>query len=331
MSRPDHSSLGSRVAGLVAGVAACLVIAVQSAAAAPAPPLQTYSYYMSTVDQSTLYNLGYSIGEATAGHTFPQHALFVLDWGAGYCNSTTCGTYLPGGCGCFEGTAAERAASEQFGEGYYYGTGSDTSAVAFVAMGTSNYGGWFADSSNASRFGSWWASTVNKEEAWFKTNGYGSQTDGRGAIDAELAWNGPDPTLTWSHSYDSSGSYYYYDFGDAAGCPQCQNSWSERNVYYMAYGDSLAEPLPEIYNNAMATEWGDIADYAYNDLGAGMTFLGSMSQYQACQDLGVPCTGADNTAAEAWTDLYDALNCSSGCPDPQTPSASTDIRWKLES
>jgi hypothetical protein len=120
---------------------------------------------------------------------------------------------LPGGCSCLEGTAADRAASEQFGAGYYYGTGSDTSAVAFVAMVTSNYGGWFADSSNAG-----------------------------------------GPTLTWSHSYDSSGSYYYYDFDDAAGCPQCQNSWSERNVYYMAYGDSLAEPLPEIYNNAMATE-----------------------------------------------------------------------------
>jgi len=61
-----------------------------------------------------------------------------------------------------------------------------------------------------------------------------------------------------------------------------------------------------------------------------MSFLGSMSQHQACEDLGDPCTGADNTAAEAWTDLYNALNRGSGCPDPQTPGASTDIRWKLE-
>lgn len=285
---------------------------------------------MSTVSQASLYDLGYTIGQDTANHEFPQHALFVLDWGDGYCSSTTCGTYLPGGCGCFESTAAERAASEQFGAGYYSGTGSDTTAVAFIAMGTSNYGSWFANSTNAGRFGSWWASTVNKEEAWFQDNGYASQAQGRGAIDAEMAWNGPAPTLTWSHDYDSSGSYYYYDFGDAAGCPSCQNGWSERNVYYMAYGDSLAEALPEIYNSAMATEWGDIASYAYASLGADMGFLGSMSQYQACKDLGQTCSGADNTAAQAWTDLYDALNCSAGCPDPQTPSASSDIRWKLE-
>lgn len=293
-------------------------------AASPAPPPLAFSYYMSTVNSTTLYNLGLSFGEKVATGVYPQTSLVVLDWGEPYCTtSTSCGTYPWGGIG-YQSTAVERAASEQFAEGFYVGTGTDVSAQTFIAMATSNYGSFISNPTNAFNDGVAWANMVTIGNSWLQSNGIASQTALRAAIDGELDWNGPTSTLQWANGYDSVGTTYYWDIGDAAGCPpfgSCDNGWTQTQVGDFAWGFQWAEPLPEIYNNSLAQEWGQIAQLS------SAIFLGPVSQYQACADQGSSCVGTDNTPNQAWDDLYNAINCSSCVP--QTPPHLADIRWKL--
>lgn len=290
---------------------------------------------MGTVDETTLYNLGVTFGEDVADGEFPQTSLIVFDWGQPYCTtsgSTSCGTDLPGGSGSYEGTHSERTAAQDFGYGFYIGTGSDLSARVFIAMGTNNHGSWIDNDTNAYNDGQAWANMVNDGENFFVTNGYGSQVAMRGAIDAELDYNPPGPTEQWADGYDSTGSAAYWDYGDAAGCPpvgsSCDGSWGQYGVWFMSYGAKFAEPLPEIYSENLAEEWGAIANYGYSHQDSLMQFLGPMSQHQACADNGLSCTGLDNTSNEAWDDLYNNLNCGS-CDVPQTPPHVTNVRWKL--
>jgi len=300
----------------------------------PTPPPESFSFYMSTVNQSDLYNLGLTFGEDVASGTYPQLTLVVLDWGSPYCTgsgSGSCGTYIFTSSGTYEGTASERAAAEQFGEGFWVGTGGDTSAHTYLAMGTNNYGSWVGNSTNAYNHGQAWSNMVNDGNTWLSSNGYSSQVSMRGGTDSELDWNGPTPTNDWAKGYESTWRAYFWDYGDAAGCPPfggCDNGWNQRDVWLQSYGYAPAEPLPEIYNEGQAEEWGNLANYAYEVQSSLMSFLGPMSQHQACADLSSPCTGEDNTPDESWTDLYNALNCST-CDDAQTPPHVTNIRWKL--
>ncbi|MHB1432587.1 MAG: hypothetical protein ACYCVZ_10790, partial [Streptosporangiaceae bacterium] len=80
-------------------------------------------------------------------------------------------------------------------------------------MGTSNFGSWFGDSAatfgyadygNARHDGSWWAGAVGKAEQDIVAQNAGYQVSIFGGIDAELAWNGPDPTEDWAADYDNS-------------------------------------------------------------------------------------------------------------------------------
>ncbi len=278
---------------------------------------------MQTVSPTSLYNLGYAIGARALAGTIPQTALVVLDWGAPYCSSASnCGTTLFSGA--YQTTNAELAAAEQFGLGFYTGSGVDVTARVFVAMGTSNNGSWMASGSNAFQHGVAWANMVTNGNNWLQTNGYISQVQLRAAIDAEQGWNTYPPTRQWAVGYTSVSTTYFWNFGSASGCPPigtCNNGWTQADIHEISYGFAPAEPLPEIYNQSTASEWAAIANSNY------MQFLGAMSQWQACADQGSSCVGEDFTPTAVWNALYTSLNCS-GCA-AQTPPHVTDIRWKL--
>jgi hypothetical protein len=59
---------------------------------------------------------------------------------------------------------------------------------------------------------------------------------------------------------------------------------------------------------ANARQWQSVSLYGFLNHGSSMSFEGSLAQYQACLDLGNPCTGVDNTADEAWSQLHSELN-----------------------
>lgn len=265
---------------LLAGIlAAALLWAVPSSA--QTPPEFSYSFYMSTADASVagpIYNLGLTFGEGVLDGIFPQQSIVILDWGTPYCDGSTCGAYMVGDDGSFNSTAAVTAASEAFGEGYYFGAAGDTTATVVVAMGINNYGTWFSNIANARQEGTAWGDAVNAGNTWLSQEGYITQASIAAAIDAELDWNDYSVTKAWSNAYDAaSDNTFYYDFGDAAGCPptgSCDNGWSQAKIEYVAWGATLAVPLPEIYNLQMAEEWGSIVAYAYNSLGTQMYMAG---------------------------------------------------------
>jgi hypothetical protein len=135
------------------------------------------------------------------------------------------------------------------------------------------------------------------------------------------------------NGYDSANLYPLVNFGDAGGCPSvnypnwyCNNDWTLEDVWYISYGAPPSYPLPLIYADTgiNAAQWHWIALYAYNTHSASMEFLGEMTQWQSCLQVG-GCGSLDNTPAEGWTFLWNYLNSNSHTA--QDLRYSTDIMY----
>ena len=98
-------------------------------------------------------------------------------------------------------------------------------------------------------------------------------------------------------------------------------------MYYVAWGADPAIPLPEIYatSGANAKQWQKIKLYSVVTKNDPMVILGSLTQWNACQENG-GCSGTDNSPSEGWQQLYDQLNSDSRTA--QSLSYSTDISWE---
>jgi hypothetical protein len=313
---------------LARGVAAAVLVALAAIALAlparaDAAPLRTISRYVSTTDTSRWYDLGCALGHAVANGTRPRDAEVVLAFGDPSYNGTYYGAWIYNNS--FRSTPQIRAVAEQYGYGYYVCSPSGTSLE--IVMGTTNHG-----SHVGYNHGVAWANMVDATNAYFRNNCcISSQVNAVGGNDIELGWNPPSVTFPWIRGYDSANSWSMINFGDAAGCPpygSCSGGWTIDDVWWASWGASPDWPLPQIYNEtgANAREWYRISLHGYTaHSGASMYFIGSMAQWQACTDRGYACTGTKNTAAEAWTQLHDALNADSRTS--QTLVHSTDISW----
>lgn len=331
-----HSKRGAR--GLWVGLAASLIpllVAVpeQAARAAPAAPPTTYSRYMGTNSTSRHYDLGCALGQRTRDLAGTQSDLVILDYGAPVRFSD--GSYGATVFGGSDSTTSQlAAAAEQFARGYYICTGSDLDSQLVLAVGTSNYG-----SGPTSGHGRAWAQMVNAVNSWLSGNSYSSQARAVGGSDMELGWNTPAVTRAWVDGYDSANSYALYDYGDAAGCKtdgtiagdECGTSsypgWTAEDVWYVSWGASPSWPVPEVYSNSgsMARQWKGLSLYTYTKHGGRMGILGALTQYQACKDSSCD-SSIDNTPAQGWSQLWDALNGDSRTAASLTYS--TDITWK---
>jgi hypothetical protein len=300
----------------------------QLPAGAATPPPESFSFYGSTVNQTSWYDLGETFGTDVGDGTFPSTTLVVIEFGAPDYSGGDYGVCLAGSDPCsFATISSALAAVEQFGAGFY--ADAPSTAETFLALGSTNYGTWFNGSdADAYDFGKTQANEVNNGNTYFQGQGFGTEVEMRGGMDAEPGW-GTFPLATeWADGYDATADYLYWDDGSADGCPtsgsgSCDNGWSQTDVYDMAWGFSEAEPLPQIYSATLASQWGTIVNEA-----GSMTFLGPVSQHQACADQGDACTGLDYTPNQAWNQLYADLNCGT-CVDPQTPPHVTNIRWDL--
>lgn len=304
-----------------------LLVGVVAAAAVPAAadaaPLRSISRYVKTTDTSRWYDLGCALGNAVANGTRPRNAVVFLAFGDPSYNGTYYGSWIYSNS--FRSTPQIRAVAQQYGRGYYVCSPYNTYLT--IAIGTTNHGGHVTYNHGAA-----WANMVDATNAYFRNNCcISDQVTAVGAIDAELNWNSVATTKSWANGYDSTNSYAYYNFGDAAGCPpygSCNNGWSQDDVWWMSWGASPAWPVPQIYNEtgANAQQWFRISLRGYTHHGgASMYFLGSMAQHQACIDIGSSCPGVNNTAAQAWTQLYNAINSDSRTAQPLRWS--TDISW----
>ena len=303
----------------------------------------TTSYYMKTVDENDLYEMGCELGSRDAGFNGTQDNIVVLDFSYPICNGTTYGAELFGYGHVTTDQIA--AAVEQFGSGYYECTGQDNDSTLLIGIGTNNKVPKDTDytcdtEGKAFDHGAAWAAMTNSVNQWFIDNGLFSQVSAAGASDMELGFNGPAWTRQWVDGYSSGPDPIpmLIHFGDAAGCPYDGNTWtcgtpdypewSVDDVWYVSYGAPPSFPIPLIYltSGVHAKQWAQMSSYSYAQYGEPIIFLGAFTQYQACQQRG--CDRTDNTPAQAYQQMMLELG-----KDPniaQELRFLTDIKWMWE-
>ncbi len=303
--------------------AACVAFALAAAllparvAAAATPPAYTYSHYVKTTNPDTIDALGCREGRMNVS------GITVLDFGRPAYANGSYGTIIFG-ANTFRSIAQVEATAKAWLTGWYRCSTATPRAV--LGVGTSNYKG-----TTTFAHGRAWAQMINNLVAWLGDRNYLWQVDVAGAIDMELSWNTVANSRAWGDGYGSIDTRPYYDFGDAAGCPpygSCNNGWTQEDVWYVAWGQPAAWPLPQIYteNGSMATQWYRLSLYAYVAHGYRMHIAGVMTQYGACIDVGGCTNGTQNTPAQGWTQLHSRLNADSRTA--QQLAWSTDINWR---
>lgn len=311
-----------------------------------AQPITSTSWYVSVTSSETdstlnnwMYNAGFAEGQKAVSAT-GLYSYLVLDFGQPWAlSATTAGTWSPNaGTGRFISTSTIRLAADWFAYGYtmgvWNGGNSVTTSQMYMIVGTNNY----KDSTGyvTSTAGKSWSYMI--QDIGTDLQGYGYvQTHVYGGTDSELAWSGTTTAKAWVNGYNSvwKSPYYYFDYGDANGCPQsgttrtpaaCYTGWNQDDVNYVAY-EAGAYPLPEIYSTSggNANQWQQLSLYQYWKHGYSELITGPFTQYQACQQKG-GCTGTDNTPAAGWSQLWNALNSSTSTA--QNLYFLTDIKWK---
>lgn len=320
-----------------------------AAAAAPTPPLWTSSRYMQPIDPDILYNEGLNLGEAVAAGNKPQDAVVVLDYGAQAQDASGAWGALSVIDGRFHPMSDLKAAVENFGVGYWVGTGADTTASLTVELGTNN-----SDIVNSSA-GTVWGNAVDAINNYFSAHGFNSQVLAAGANDIEdgtsfcSSSTCPSRARDWADAFSSASSTAWYDdYGDCGGCGTAvtgsglPGSWTRTDIWYVSWGAALAFPLPEIYrtDGTQAAQWEQLDEYGYNDIstsvspyaGTAMYFDGSMTQHQSCATNGCDST-LDNTPDAGWTQLWNALNATSTPATGSHPAPSyvnQSLEWSTD-
>jgi hypothetical protein len=319
----------------------------------PAVPPYTTSYYMKTVDSTTLYNLGCEVGTRDQLMPGAQDSLVILDFGAP--------TYYNGAYGTrvfinnvYVSTTQLGDAVKNFGQGYYVCSGSDDFSHLTIGIGTSNWqlqNNSAANVERAQAHGQAWAQMVNDVNAWFVAQGYSGQVAAWGANDIELSWNSFAVTKLWMDGYDDVNNYPMLDYGALEGCPtRLQTGWkcsggptgdwtpagipNQERPWYKAYGAPPNYPIPEVYivYGTNARQWAYLSYYGYNAHGTPMEVKGSLTQWQACEQAYPECVSSidpdlytNNPPEQGWQQLQDEVNWW-----PETSVIipwSTDIKW----
>jgi hypothetical protein len=288
---------------------------------------------MRTINPDYYYTIGCNKGKQDLNLAGTQDMVVVLDFGQPTSDSGG-GTILFGMNSVTTGQIAD--AVEQYGRGYVACSKADKNSHLRIGIGTSNY----YDKKNGPNdvtfdTGTGWGIMVNAVNAWFKSNGYFARVDAVGASDIELSWNDPDSTLNWLDGYNFHSDYAFYDYGDAAGCPTfaypnwtCNPPWTQEYVWYVAFGSGSSYPLPLIYSEdgGNAQQWAMLSRYAYKNHGVRMDIKGAFTQWQTCEQFPDGCgEGLDNTPAQGWKQLYNALKTKTYTT--QLLPWSTDIMW----
>ena len=325
--RPVRALLTKKAVGPCASVLAVIsmvallgsMLMVQETAqafAAPAiPAVQTkpatnWSFYMNSSDPKKADGLGCSQGRADkADH---QNSLVILDFGAQASNGS--GAYFPGTSTFISNSQIEKV-SEAFAHGYWACTG--TSRNLTLALGTNNSG-----SNVGSSNGKVWSRLVSAVQSYDASHHYSDHVLVSGADDIE-SWCNPGCTqhasasaaINWAKGYTSVGNLYY-NFGSVDGCPEnssnntipCAGGWTQYDYWYVSWGNPSALPTPEIYNQtgAQASQWEMLSLYSVQHHGGPLVFQGPLDQH----NINGPgcCPGTNNTATQAWDQLWTSLH-----------------------
>lgn len=281
--------------------------ATSKAFAMEAQPPTDWSFYITSANTSTAYNLGCNQGHFDAGHSPVVSSEVILDFGEQYYSDGSGGVLLLSGIQI--SNAQVQAVAEAFSRGYWICTGSDSTSTVYIGIGINNYG----NSTYAS--GVTWGNNVAAVQNYNQSQGFASQVAMFGANDIE-SWCpnncvSPSAIMSWVNGFSSvPGSYKYFDFGSADGCPPyssnnggCNGAWNQYDYWYLSWGAPAALAVPEIYYAVQAQQWAMISLYGAQYQSSTIYFQGPLDEY----DL-------DNTtltAPQAWSDMWNDLNSNS--------------------
>lgn len=317
-----------RVARHWLGAGLALLLAIGWAAPAPAlvlaaAPAATISRYMQTASLQTHWDLGCDRArKKVAGpiaFIYGKPVLVGGSYGASLYNGP-------------DATVAQvESAAKQFVQGYRDCAISAPQIIFIIA--TSNFPSDPERVTNA--HGQAWANMVDNVASWTIAQGFQQLVNVQGGSDMEPSWNSTTDTRAWVDGYDAAGDRSMYNIGSADGCPQsgdgtvngtCNNGWKQQDVLYISWLVPSGFPIPQIYTNdsSQAKQWRYIKLYGVVSLNRTMTIQGSLTQSNACIEVGCG-SDVDNTPAQGWQQLFDQLNA-----DARTAQSlrwSTDISW----
>ena len=206
----------------------------------------TPSHYEYTANPDTLRAQGCADGAAKV------NGLVVLDFGE-QVHFGEYGAY--NFAKHFDSNAQITTAIEAYAAGYAACLPKHAAAHLTLARGTSNYKILVPSAEEA---GKEWATEVVKVGAYLKRHHYNRITSAA-AIDAEPAY---DKTFTKTHDFfigfsKADRGYLLYNYGSLDG--GITSYWNLDQAYYVAGGMKEARAVPQIYNQAMAKEWAELA------------------------------------------------------------------------
>lgn len=264
-------------------------------------------------DKGSVYTLGCNQGKFDASHSPPVNSLVVLDFGV----QTSSGG---GAIATFSGATFTNAEIEEmaetFSKEYYLCTGSDSTSILTLGLGTNNSVKY--SDSTYTNLGKDWANIVSAVAASNQAAGYASQVSVWGASDLE-DWINPgnnfiipaDQTTAWVNGYSSIDPAPYVNYGSANNCPtsgyanlNCDVfdgvTYNQYDYWWYSWGAPPSLVTPEIYSSAMAQQWTQISLYDKNYQGNSMRFQAPWDE----NDI----TPSTLTSSQAWTDLWNDLN-----------------------
>ncbi len=272
-------------------------------------------------------------------HDKPQNAVVILDFGGQDQNSNgTWGALAVQTPHTFRSNGTIENFSEGFGQGYWEGTGSDTTSTLRLLIGTNNSG-----PNDGGTAGQKWGATVDVVGNWLANNPsgplkYASQVSIGGADDMEFAYGTGQHAHDWASAFSNNSSHVYFDYGGCAGCIQEDPSpWTMEQVYYVAWGASAAFPFPEIYNQSgvKARQWQQLAIYGHREHGALMVFEATLTEQEACnQETHTPYAcyaGTDQDPDAGWSQMWNCLNTKCDYDDHAAPDyLNQGIQWSSD-
>lgn len=279
-----------------------------------APHVST-SIYVTTTNTTTAYNEGCAQGTADASHP-SEDSEVILDFGGQ--NSSDTGTIFTINNGSGGTYAQDAAYAEQFASGYWVCTGSDTTSVLYLALGTNNSAYQVSSAGGAK----WANSVVGPASDWINGNGIASQVTMEGANDMEPTYHGPADTIAWTDGFTNAAVGTYLDYGSSDGCSttsynnaSCNNGWTQANEYYVAWGNTNGFAMPEIYydpscpvSGSQAVQWTLISRYGhYNGVFDKIFFDGPLTQHTSSSSSGC-------TPDQAWNAFWKDLNTNTSLP-----------------
>ncbi len=293
----------------------------------PNPPPATATFYMDTVDPTTLYNLGCMKGSV------PENGLTILDFGSPLNSGGVLGTLLFDHNGTFAPIGDIETGVAALLRGHW-DCGSNPLAALRVGVGTSNYCHAGDCAQVSMQHGSAWADMIDRLDQYVHAFGWDSRLSIAGAIDIEPSWSPVDSAASWAAGYAANTARPYYNYGAADGCSEidwsdspCNNGWYQHDLWWVSWGVPNAYAVPEIYleQGATAAQWQRISLYAASYEFGPIVFSGVLTQRGACNQKGCP-PGVNNSPADGWRQLLYAVNSDPATAQPVL-SWSTDISW----